>query len=427
MNDIPLSILFGILLLLIALSGFFSSSETGMMSLNRYRLKHLRNEGHRGARRASKLLERPDSLISVILIGNNLVNILASAIATVIAMRLYGDAGIAVATILLTLVILIFAEVTPKTMAALHPEGVAFPASIVLQFLLKLLYPVVFLINKITGLLLKLANVDHKQSRGDQLNPDELRTVVNEAGMLIPHHHQGMLLNILDLEKISVKDIMIPRNEIYAIDLDDEDEEILDKIQKSEFTRLLVYEEDIDNVIGILHLRQTSSFITPTGLDREALRKVISEPYFIPEGTGLNIQLLNFQKDKLRFGIVVDEYGVIQGIATLEDILEEIVGEFTSNLNAEDDEIVAEDDGSYLVDGTTTIREINRNLDWSLPTDGPKTLNGLIVEHLESFPDANAGIRLGDYYAEIIEIKDNVIQTARLFTAKKAKTAHKTA
>lgn len=414
MNDVPIGLLFIFLALLILLSGFFSSSETGMMSLNRYRLKHLTKTKHRGASQASELLERPDRLIGLILIGNNLVNILASAIATVIAIRLWGDAGIAIATVLLTLAILIFSEVTPKTIAALYPEKVAFPASYILKPMMLLMYPFVWFINQITNGLLKVLNVNPEHSAGDQLSVEELRTVVDEAGGMIPKRHQGMLLNILDLEEVTVNDIMIPRNEVFGIDLALDDATILEQLRTTEFTRIPVYEDDIDNIIGILHLRNASKFIRDGGIDREAMVTAIREPYFVPESTKLHVQLLNFQKEKRRIGTVVDEYGAVLGVVTLEDILEEIVGEFTSNLADAISDLQPLRDGSYVVQGTATIRDINRTLNWELPTDGPKTLNGLIMEHLESFPDANVGIRIGEYYAEILEIKDNMIQTARL-------------
>ncbi len=414
MNEAPLGLLFGLLALLILISAFFSSSETGMISLNRYRLKHLQKNNHRAAKQAAQLLDRPDRLLGLILIGNNLVNILASAITTVIAYRLYGDAGIAIATLLLTLVILIFAEVTPKTIAALYPEKVAFPASYILKPLLVLLYPAVWSINQITNGILRLLNVDPEKARQEQLSSEELRIIVDDAGSHIPKRHQGMLLNILDLEKVTVNDIMIPRNEVYGIDIDDDKETILQRLQSSSFTRIPLYQEDIDNVIGILHMRNVSRFVSEAGLDKEAMIQEAAAPYFVPENTGLHIQLLNFQKEKRRIGIVVDEYGVFEGIVTLEDILEEIVGEFTSNLADIHDDFETQEDGSVIINGTANIRDINRSLGWALPTDGPKTLNGLIMEHLETFPDANVSLLIGDYYAEILDIKDNMILSAKI-------------
>lgn len=418
MDELSIGLLFSILAVLLLLSAFFSSAETGMMSLNRYRLKHLRKKNHKGAIRAAKLLKRPDRLISLILIGNNLVNILASAIATIIGIRLMGNAGIAVATLLLTLVVLIFAEITPKTIAAFHPEKVAFPASAILTPLLKIFYPLVWFINHFTNGLLRLIGIDTREQRDEQLSSDELRTIVGEAGPHIPKRHQGMLLNILDLEQASVEDIMIPRNEVVGIDLDDDDQQLLEDLRNCEFTRIPVFQDDVNNIIGILHQRNVSRVIDETGcIKRSALMKEILEPYFIPEATPLHTQLLNFQKQKRRMGIVVDEYGVVQGLVTLEDILEEIVGEFTSNLADQVDDIYPQDDGSFIIDGTATIREINKALEWELPNDGPKTLNGLLLENLESFPDAATGIKIDNYYFEVLEVKGNIIQTARAISA----------
>ena len=420
MNDAPLGLLFSVLAALILFSAFFSSSETGMMSLNRYRLKHLQKNKHRGAMRAAKLLERPDRLIGLILIGNNLVNILASAIATVIAIRLWGDAGILIATVSLTLVVLIFAEITPKTIAALHPEGVAFPASLLLVPLLKLLYPLVWLVSKITNGLLKLLGVDPESMGADHLSKEELRTLVAEGGAMIPAKRRSMMLNLLALEEVSVNDIMVPRNEVYGIDLDDSDDEILRCIQTSTHTRLPVWRDDINNIAGVLHLRNISKVIDRQGLDRGALEREMVAPYFIPESTPLNTQLFNFQKNKHRLAIVVDEYGEVLGLVAMEDILEEIVGDFTSNQSELVANIYPQRDDSHIIAGTATIREINKTLHWDLPTDGPKTLSGLILENLESFPDANAGLAIGRYRLEILELEGNVVRSARVRVAAEA-------
>ncbi len=413
MNEAPLGLLFSVLAALVLLSGFFSSSETGMMSLNRYRLKHLQNNKHRGATRAGKLLERPDRLIGLILIGNNLVNIFASAIATVIAIRLWGDAGIFIATFALTLVILIFAEITPKTIAALHPEKIAFPASLILLPLLKILYPLVAAVNWITNGLLRTFGMDPAKQNDEHVSSDELRTIVTDAGKLIPARHRGMLLNILDLEEVSVDDIMVPRNDVFGIDLDDSDDEILRYIQTSSHTRLPVWKEDINNIVGMLHMRNMSRVIDSQGLDRNALEREMEKPYFIPEGTPLHTQLLNFQQKKSRLAVVVDEYGEVMGLVALEDILEEIVGEFTSNMAGTEDNIFPQRDGSFIIAGTANIREINKSLDWHLPTDGPKTISGLILEYLEGFPDANAGLSIDTYRLEILELEGNVVQAVK--------------
>ena len=388
-----------------------------MMSLNRYRLRHLQKQKHRGARRAGKLLERPDRLIGLILIGNNLVNIFASAIATVIAIRLWGDAGIFVATVALTLVILIFAEITPKTIAALYPEKVAFPASLILLPLMKLLLPVVVMVNGVTNGLLRLLGFDPARGSDENVSTEELRTIVTDAGQLIPSRHRGMLLNILGLEEVTVDDIMVPRNEVYGLDLDDNDEDILRSIQTSSHTRLPVWREDINHIVGVLHMRSISRVIDSQGLDRDALEREMEKPYFIPESTPLHTQLLNFQQKKRRLAVVVDEYGDVLGLVALEDILEEIVGEFTSNLAEAEEDIYPQRDGSFIIDGTANIREINKSLKWALPTDGPKTLSGLILENLESFPDANAGLAIGIYRLEILELAGNVVQAARVRVA----------
>lgn len=414
MNDIPLSVLGGILFCLIILSAFFSSSETGMLSLNKYRLKHLVKSKNRSAMKVSALLERPDRLIGVILIGNNFVNILSSAIATIIAVRLWGDAGVAIATGALTMVILIFAEVTPKTLAAIHPEKIAFPASWVLAIILKVLYPLVLLVNFLSNGLLRLIGVHASQSNHDTLDSEELRTVVNEASGLIPAAHQEMLLSILDLEKVSVEDIMIPKNEVIGIDLEDSIEEIIEQICQSRHTRMPVYNGEINKIIGILHARHAAMFLRDPTPSKAALLKATVEPYFIPESTSLNTVLLNFQKDHQQMGIVVDEYGDVQGIAALEDVLEEIVGEFTPPMQDEEEEIQTLDDGSFRIEGSTHIREINKTLNWHLPTDGPKTLNGLIIETLEFIPEHPISLWVGHYMIEIQEIEDKVVKYAKL-------------
>ena len=353
-------------------------------------------------------------MIGLILIGNNLVNIFASAIATLIAIRLWGDAGIFVATIALTLVILIFAEITPKTIAALYPEKVAFPASLVLLPLMKLMLPLVVMVNAVTNGLLRLLGFDPARGNDENVSSEELRTIVTDAGQLIPSRHRGMLLNILGLEEVTVDDIMVPRNEVYGLDLDDSDEDILRSIQTSSHTRLPVWREDINRIVGVLHMRSISRVIDSQGLDRDALEREMEKPYFIPESTPLHTQLLNFQQKKRRLAVVVDEYGDVLGLVALEDILEEIVGEFTSNLAEAEEDIYPQRDGSFIIDGTANIRDINKSLKWALPTDGPKTLSGLILENLESFPDANAGLAIGIYRVEILELAGNVVQAARV-------------
>lgn len=419
LDDISLGALYFMLLVLLTLSAFFSSSETGMMSLNRYRLRHLVKNKHRGATLASKLLARTDRLIGVILIGNNLVNVWATAIATVIGARLYGDAGVVIATTLLTLGLLIFAEATPKTIAANFPERIAFPAAYVLRPLLLILYPVVLLVNSVSNIILYCLGIrqDSKTSLTDHLHPEELRTVVDEAGDLIPDQHQGMLLGVLDLEKATVEDIMVPRHEVVGIDLEDDIPTILELVRTTDYTRLPVYDGDINEIVGVLHLRNAARFLRgqDSEVTHESIRKQMYSPYFVPEATPLTTQLMNFQKEKRRFGIVVDEYGDIKGLVTLVDLLEEIVGDFSSDTNTkEEEEIQALDDGWYSIDASAFVRDVNRHLGWRLPTNGPKTINGMIVEHLENIPEALCALDLEDYRIEIAELGDNRIQSARI-------------
>jgi len=366
--------------------------------------------------RASRLLDRPDRLIGVILIGNNFVNILASAIATMIALRLMGDAGVAVAvaTAMLTLVILIFAEVTPKTVAAIKPEQVAFPASLILSPLLKLLYPFVWLVNTICNGLLRMLGFNAAAKVSDHLSSEELRTIVHEAGALIPRRNQSMLLSILDLDTVTVEDIMIPRNEIVGIDINDDISTILNTISQSPHTRIPLYQEELNNVVGMVHVRQILPLMYAENPSKEEFLALAREPYFVPESTPLNTQLLNFQKRKYWVALVVDEYGDIQGLTTLEDILEEIVGDMAEEQDLENDDIHAQEDGSFFIDGTTTVRDINKALTWSLPIDGPKTLNGLITERLEEIPQFNVCLKLGEYHLETVQIRGNFIKTVRL-------------
>ena len=423
MDGTSLTALSIILVGLIMLSAFFSSSETGMMSLNRYRLKHMAKTGHKGAKRAQKLLQRTDQLIGIILIGNNFVNILASSIATVIAIRIWGNAGIAIATLLLTIVILIFAEVTPKTLAALFPEKIAFPASYILGPLLKVLYPIVWAVNLFTGAILRILRISPNDAASDHLSREELRTLVNEAGALIPAKHKDMLVSILDLEKVTVNDIMVPRNEVSGLDLDDDTDTILRQLRNSQHTRLPVFKGDINHIQGILHLRSAAKLLQQDEISKAMILQLCQEPYFVPESTPLNTQLINFQKGKRRFSIVVDEYGDVLGLATLEDILEEIVGEFTTDYAATSPDIIPQEDGTFIVDGTAAVRTINKTLGWKLPTDGPKTLNGLITETLENIPDTNVCLKVDGHRVEVLQIKDNVVKAAIVHPKKRKKRA----
>lgn len=404
--------------LLICASAYFSSSETGMMSLNRYRLKHLTRNNHTGASRASKLLETPDKLIGVILIGNNFVNFLAASIATSIAIKVFGEPAPLITAIVLTLVVLIFAEVTPKTIAALYPEKIAYPSSLLLVALLKVLYPVVWIVNVVSNTLIRILGFNSvSDDSHQQLTAEELRTVVYESGERLPMRRQGMLLNILDLEHVTVNDILVPRNDIVGINIEDDINDILNQIASSQHTRMPIYKKDIDHIIGILHLRSTGKLIRIEKVNKAAILRETTDPYYIPESTPLHIQLSKFQRKKLRMAVVVNEYGAVKGIVTLEDILEEIVGEFTTDWAANSKEIHAQNDGCYLIDGSTSIRDINRVLSWSLDHSGAKTLNGLLMEMLESIPDSSVGIQLDGYYAEIVQIQDNVIRTVKMWEA----------
>lgn len=423
MDDLHLGALFGALCILILLSAFFSGSETAMMALNRYRLRHLTEQKHKGAIRASLLLEKPDRLIGLILLGNNFVNILASSIATIIAIRLWGEAGIAVAALLLTLVILIFAEVTPKTLAALRPETIAFPVSFLLNPLLRLLYPFVWLVNLVANGVLKLLGVSPATENGEMaLSREELRTVVKEAGVLIPKRNQQMLFGILDLEKVTVEDIMIPRNEVTGIDLDADAAGLEDQLRNCRHTRIPIYRGTLDDVVGILHVRKIHDLLDLSldELNAEAIQKKAVEPYYVPIGTPLHTQLTNFQRQKRRIGLVVDEYGDVQGLVTLEDILEEIVGEFTTDPGYNKD-FHPQEDGSFLIDGSANIREINRALKWKLNTEGPKTINGLILEALETIPETGTSLRLGNYTMEILQTTGQSVKTVKIRALKKKK------
>ncbi|QUE74895.1 HlyC/CorC family transporter [Stutzerimonas stutzeri] len=405
--------LVGMLVFLLLCSAFFSSSETGMLSLNRYRLRHRAKEGHRGAKRASALLERPDRLLGTILVGNNFVNILASSIATVLAIKFWGEAGIAVATIGLTIILLIFGEITPKTLAALRPEAIAYPVSLPLLLLQRVLYPLVALLNWISNGLLKLLGIDLSNKGNDSLSTEELRSVVHESGSDMPMNRQSMLLGILDLERVTVDDIMIPRNEVAGIDLEDDLETIVTQLRTTPHTRLPVFRKDINQIEGIVHMRQIARLLSHDQLTRDSLLEACNEPYFIPENTPLSTQLVNFQKQKRRIGIVVDEYGDVLGIVTLEDILEEIVGEFSNQDALRSPDIHPQEDGTLVIDGAAYLREVNRALGWQLPCNGPKTLNGLITEALEHIPDSGICLQINQYRLEILQAADNRVKSVR--------------
>lgn len=411
---------------LVLLSAFFAGSETALMAVNRYRLRHLAAGGDRGARLTERLLERPDRLIGMILLGNIAVHSAATAITTYMTLQLFGEPWIAASTGVLTVFILIFGEIAPKTLSALHPERVAIPAAYVYTGLQWLMYPFVYLVNLLSNGVLRLFGVTPEDAAQHSLSSEELRAVVAEAGAMIPQRHQSMLLSILDLERATVEDIMIPRNEIVGIDISEPWDRVRDIIVTSSHTRLPVFNGSIDDLKGIVHLRKLVRLAVQDQLDLPNLLKLVRDPYFIPEGTPLNRQLLNFQDQKRRIGFVVDEYGDIQGLVTLEDILEEVVGEFTSDPATRIKNVYLDSDGSALVHGSVTIRTLNRSLSWKLPTDGPKTLNGLVVEQLEDIPKPGRRLQIAGYQIEITETRDNAVKVARIRppSTKRSRTAN---
>ena len=414
MSEVPLGALFGVLAILLLLSAFFSSTETALMSINRYRLRHSARQGHRGAILVERLLRRPDRLIGLVLLGNNFVNILASSLVTLIALRIGGEAAVAAGAGILTLVILIFAEVAPKTLAALHPERLAFPAAYIYVPLLKVSYPLVWMINLMTNGILRLLRVKTDRDSAHTLSGEELRTVVAEAGALIPGRHRDMLVSILDLGKVTVDDIMVPRNEIVGIDLEDDWDHIVEQLEESQHTRLVVYKGDLDNTIGMIHLRSIIKDVADGDLDPEVLSSHTREAYYVPEGTSLQGQLFNFQRARRRVALVVDEYGDIQGLVTMDDILEEIVGEFTTDPSDIYRDVQPGSSGSFIVQGSANVRELNRTMRWDLPVEGPKTLNGLILEKMETIPDAGASIDIRGYTMEILQATGNAIRSVRV-------------
>jgi len=385
-----------------------------MMALNRYRLKNLADKGYRSAKLASRLLDQPDRLLGVILLGNNLVNLSAASISTIAALRLYGETAIAVFTFILTLVVLVFAEVAPKTLAMRHPEKIAFPASYVLIVLLWILYPIVWIINIFANHFLRLFNIKPQHNQ-DALNKDELRTVVKEAESLIPKSHHDMLMSILDLERITVEDIMVPRSAIEGINLDDEWDEILEQLTTSHHTRLPVFKGNLDNVVGVLHLRRAIHAVQTDKFDREKLVKLLRPAYFVPEDTPVMQQLLIMQKERRRLGLAVDEYGDLQGMITMDEILEEIIGEFNTQAPGDLQDVHKQSDGSYMVNGMASIRDLNRNMGWQLPVNGPKTLNGLILERLEDIPQTGTTMLIDNYPVEVVQTTGGAVRMVRIY------------
>lgn len=416
MEQISTTTLIVTLIIMVVVSAYFSGSETGMMTLNRYKLRHLAKQGNRAAKRVEKLLRKPDRLISLVLIGNNLVNILASAIGTIVGMRLYGDAGVAIATGILTFVVLVFAEVLPKTIAALYPEKVAFPSSFLLGPLQILMMPLVWLLNIITRTLMRLMGIKNVSTVSSALNKDELRTLVHESHTKISRRNQDMLLSVLDLEKMSVDDIMVPRNEIVGININDDWKSIVRQLTHSPHGRIVLYRDTLDDAISMLRVREAYRLMTEKQeFTKETLLRASDEIYFVPEGTPLSVQLVKFQRNKKKVGLIVDEYGDIQGLVTVEDILEEIVGDFTTSMSPTlAEEVMPQNDGSVIIEGSANVREINKAFNWTLPEDEARTINGMLLEELQEIPAVETRVRLSHYDIDILDVQDNMIKQVRV-------------
>ncbi|MEC7917286.1 MAG: CNNM domain-containing protein [Pseudomonadota bacterium] len=408
MNELPLWILISSIVLLVLLSAFFSSSETSMMAINRYRLKHLAKENNKSAKRVTKLLRRTDRLLGVILIGNNFTHTLGTAIATVIAIRVWDESAVLAVTVFMTIIMIIFAEVMPKTIAALRPESIAFPSSYFLKPLLKILSPLVSLVSWISNGVTKLIGIDLEEAE-KQLTSEELKTILESSG--IPENQLNMLLGVFEMDYLSVNDVMIPKNEIEGIDINDDIEKIEKEIKNNDFSYIPFYNDNIENIVGFLGANEKAEYIGSESSDKELLKSLIVDPLYVPENTSLNNQLKNFQKEKKRVGVIVDEYGDVEGLITLRDIIQIVVGELSEDLGNTD--IMPQADGTFLIDGSLMVREINRRINWELPTNGPKTLSGLLLESAQSIPEANVGISIEGYRFETILIKDNVVKLVK--------------
>jgi Mg2+/Co2+ transporter CorB len=407
-----------ILMLLVICSAFFSTSEIGMMSLNRYRLRHLVKEGNKQALRVSGMLERPDYLLSVVLIGNTLANMVASTIATLLGQRLYGEWGVVWVTSALTLIVLVFAEMAPKTLAAVYPQRIAFLVSGLLSVFQRIFAPLVWLITGISNKTLALFGVSMSAIPKDALSREELRTVLLEAGGLLPVEHKRMLIGLFDLEKATVEDIMIPKADLIGLDLEESWHTLLNQLKTAQHTRLPIYRGSIEHLEGVVHVRSVLHLAVDDELTLECLLKVADAPYFVPESTPLNVQILHFRKLKKRSAFVVDEYGELQGLVTMEDILEEVVGEFTTDIAALSKDIVPLKDGVFLIDASTTIRDLNRSLSWHLPLIGPKTLSGLIIETLGYIPPPECCLKIENYIIEVLKVQDNLIRTVKMWDSR---------
>ena len=413
-EDVPLGLVALLLACLLFLSACFSGSETALLTMNRYRLRHRARQGHFGARLAERLLARPDRLISLILIGNNITNTLATALVTVVALQIGGAAGVAIASVALAFFIMIFAEVMPKTVGALRSEQVGLPAAVIYYFLLKATLPVVWLVSQISNGLLALMGIRAGETNQHNLTIDELRTLVSDSGSLLPRRRQRMLMAILELEEMTVDEIMIPDNELKGLDLEDEWSTNVDTIANGRHSRLPVYRNSLDNLLGLLYVRR---LVDASGqpLDQQAVESRMSEPFFVPEGTSVHGLLVQLHRTGQRTAFVVDEYGDIQGMVTLEDILEEILGEFSVSPEAAGADVQAEESGkTWIVNAGMNIRALNRMMGWKLPTDGPTTLNGLILEQAEAIPEQGTVLRLEKYALEILDTTGNAVRTVRV-------------
>ncbi|CCK02681.1 Hemolysins and related proteins containing CBS domains [Cronobacter sakazakii 701] len=420
MEHISTTTLIVTLIVMVVVSAYFSGSETGMMTLNRYRLRHLSKQGNRAAKRVERLLRKPDRLISLVLIGNNLVNILASSLATIVGMRLYGDAGVVYTTRVLTFVVLVFAEVLPKTVAALYPEKVAFPSSFLLGPLQIIMMPLVWLLNMITRVLMRMVGIKADNVVSAALSKDELRTIVHESRSQISRRNQDMLLSVLDLEKVSVSDIMVPRNDIVGIDINDDWKSIVRQLTHSPHGRIVLYRESLDDAIGMLRIREAwRQMNEKKEFTKEVMLRAADEIYYVPEGTPLSVQLVKFQRNKKKVGLVVNEYGDIQGLVTVEDILEEIVGDFTTSMSPTlAEEVTPQNDGSVIIEGSANVRELNKAFNWRLPEEEARTVNGMILEALEEIPSAGIRLRLHQYDIDILDVQENMIKQVRITPVK---------
>ena len=413
-DDFSVASLVSILIILLIFSAFFAGTETALMRLNRYKLKHQVRAGNRAAKIIDNLLKKPDMLIGLILLGNNLVNFTAVALVTMIALKMGGESSVAIATLILTVFVLIFCDAAPKTLAALYPERLAFPSAFIYYPLMIISYPVVRLISSLSNGLLWIIGVRTDDAKESSINNDELRTIVHEAGTLITRNYRSMLLNILDLEKVTVDDVMVPHTEVIGIDIQDDISEIREVIINSEHTLLPVFRENINQVFGIIHLRKLANLSGKNLFQKKDIEKLSFEPYFIQEGVSLNTQLIEFRRSKQRFALVVDEYGDIQGIVTMADILEEIVGEFTTDPTNKNEEFRKESDNCFLVNGNANIRDLNKALNWKIPSSNAKTINGLILEHLGDIPEPKTRINISDYSLEVIAGNENFIHSVRI-------------